>query len=107
MGASTTPEAQCTAPRSAIQRTINAGCSTPSDDPGHTCSCPPRTMVPELPKELPFECKPENNARMKEWLLTHFASSTFNTCPHRPLPHMTGPPVEIHIKPDSVLKAVP
>ena len=106
VGASTTPAAQCTAPQNAIQRTINAGCSTPSDDPGHACSCPPRTMVPELPKELPFECKPENNARMKEWLLTHFASSTFNTCPHRPLPHMTGPPVEIHIKPDAVPKAV-
>ena len=43
---------------------------------------------------------------MKEWLLQTFASSTFNTCPHRPLPCMTGPPVEIHLKDDASPKAV-
>ena len=34
---------------------------------------------------------------MRQWLLDKFASSTFNTCPHRPLPCMTGPPIEIHL----------
>eukprot|EP00745_Piridium_sociabile_P016047 TRINITY_DN23877_c0_g1_i16.p1 TRINITY_DN23877_c0_g1~~TRINITY_DN23877_c0_g1_i16.p1 ORF type:complete len:1035 (+),score=142.70 TRINITY_DN23877_c0_g1_i16:69-3173(+) len=34
---------------------------------------------------------------MREWLLNRYANSTFNTCPHRPLPCMTGPPIEIHI----------
>ena len=70
------------------------------------CSSPIRTVVPNLPKELPFECTPENNSRMEEWLLKEFASSTFNTCPHRPLPCMAGPPVEIHLKGDVHPKAV-
>ena len=34
---------------------------------------------------------------MREWLLDTFKSSTFNTCPHAPLPAMTGPPIEIHV----------
>ena len=34
---------------------------------------------------------------MKDWLLDRYSSSTFNTCPHRPLPCMSGPPMEIHI----------
>ena len=51
-----------------------------------SCSCRTRTPVPEMPKELPFECMPENNDKMKKWTLEHFASSTFNTCPHQTLP---------------------
>ena len=34
---------------------------------------------------------------MKKWLLNTFAASTFNTCPHQPLPHMSGPAIQIHI----------
>ena len=43
---------------------------------------------------------------MEEWLLHRFASSTFNTCPHRPLPCMTGPPVEIHLEDGVIPRAV-
>ena len=43
---------------------------------------------------------------MKDWLLNEFASSTFNTCPHRPLPCMSGPPIEIHLKQGTSPKAV-
>ena len=42
---------------------------------------------------------------MKEWLLARYASSTFNTCPHQPLPHMEGPEIEIHVDPDATPKA--
>lgn len=84
--------------------TINA---TVADDvPGKSCSCPTRTSVPEMPKKLPFECVPENNDKMKRWLLDHFGSSTFNTCPHQRLPLMDGPPVEIHLKENAVPRAV-
>ena len=38
---------------------------------------------------------------MRDWLLNRYASSTFNTCPHQPLPTMSGPPVEIHLKEDA------
>ncbi|XP_068238500.1 uncharacterized protein [Palaemon carinicauda] len=34
---------------------------------------------------------------MKTWLLEQYASSTFNTCPHQPLPVMTRPPMKIWI----------
>ena len=62
-----------------------------------TCECPQRTVVPERPKSLPFPATPGNIPKMKEWLLNRYASSTFNTCPHRALPCMSGPPMEIHM----------
>ena len=71
-----------------------------------SCTCLPRTPVPEMPQELPFECVPENNDKMKEWILKHFASSTFNTCPHQTLEKIEGPPVEIHLKENVVPKAI-
>ena len=43
-----------------------------------------------------------NVPEMKVWLLERFASSTFNKCPHKPLPQMDGPPVEIHLVKDAV-----
>uniref|UniRef100_A0A672GST9 Reverse transcriptase/retrotransposon-derived protein RNase H-like domain-containing protein n=1 Tax=Salarias fasciatus TaxID=181472 RepID=A0A672GST9_SALFA len=42
---------------------------------------------------------------MKDWLLQRYASSTFNTCPHRALPCMEGPPIEMHVDPGTVPKA--
>ena len=66
-----------------------------------TCSCKPRTLPPPRPKELPFECIPENNDKMKEWLINRFSSSTFNTCPHQPLVGMTGPDIELHVDPSA------
>ena len=54
--------------------------------------------VPSPPRSLPFRCTPENNDRMKTWLLERYASSTFNTCPHRPLHCMAKPPIEIHVR---------
>lgn len=67
---------------------------------GGVCDCPKRTPVPAKPHNLPFNCTPANNNKMKEWLLDRYKSSTFNRCPHQPLPTMEGPPVEIHIKDD-------
>ena len=32
-------------------------------------------------------------------VLQWFANSTFNKCPHQPLPEMDGPPLEIHVDP--------
>ena len=32
------------------------------------------------PRSLTFRCTPENNNRMKTWLLDRYASSIFNTC---------------------------
>ena len=86
-------------------RLINDGCDTPTASPDVTCSCPQRTAPPSRPTTLPFPCTPGNNDRMKAWLLERYASSTFNTCPHRALPCMAGPPVEIHVDPTATPKA--
>ncbi|XP_066924129.1 uncharacterized protein [Clytia hemisphaerica] len=69
---------------------------------GSICQCPKRTEVPKRPTSLPFPCVPENNDKMRDWLLDQYGSSSFNTCPHQPLPSMDGPPVEIHLQDNAV-----
>ena len=75
------------------------------------CSCPQRSAVPDMPRELPFPATSENIPKMRAWLMEHYASSTFNVCPHRPLHQMAGPPIQIHLdasaKPRAYDKAVP
>ncbi|KAK4305128.1 hypothetical protein Pmani_022960 [Petrolisthes manimaculis] len=64
------------------------------------CECPLRTAPPTRPAKLPIMPSPKSTEVMKNWLLERFASSTFNICPHQPLPAMTGPPIEIRVDPD-------
>lgn len=78
-------------------RSINAGCAAPGKHAEESCKCPQREAVPKRPSTLPFPPTQENNENMRQWLLNHFGKSTFNTCPHRPLPCMSGPPIEIHM----------
>ena len=61
------------------------------------CGCPKRVSPPGLPESLPFEATSENTARMREWLIDRYSASTFNKCPHQPLPDMKGPPMKVHI----------
>ena len=86
-------------------RSLNDGCNAPPAPDTTTCACPIRVAPPPRPSTLPFPCTPENNERMKKWLLLRYASSTFNTCPHRALPCMEGPPIEIHVDPNATPKA--
>ena len=72
------------------------GCPTSNADT-KPCCCPQRSSVPELPTELPFEPIEANNSKMYEWIQDRYASSTFNTCPHRPLREMDGPDLELHV----------
>ena len=90
---------------SEIHGSLNAGGLTHTADSIDACSCLPRTVVPVRPVALSFECNPANNADMEECLLYRCASSTFNTCPHRPLPCTTAPPVLIHLE-DGVIPRV-
>ena len=56
--------------------------------------------------KLPFPCSAENKSKMDKWLLEYFKSSTFNTCPHQPLPSMSGAPVvAIHVDENDKAKA--
>ena len=81
------------------------GCAALPTLHGPACSCPQRQTPPPRPSELPFPCTPENNARMKAWHLERYGSSTFNTCPHHPLPCMDGPPIEMHVEDTATPKA--
>ena len=65
------------------------------------CSCQKRQLPPGKPNQLPFEANVDNAGKMKAWLLKRYATSTFNKCPHRPLPAMKGPPIQFHIDPDA------
>ena len=99
----TQPHASSVSPEINAIRALNDGCpgaqGCPVTNAAHnaTCSCPQRGAAPPRPSELPFPCKPENNTKMKAWLL--------NTCPHRALPCMEGPPIEIHVDPAATPKA--
>ena len=66
------------------------------------CSCPNRTLPPEPPKELPFPAIASNREKLKEWILSRYASSAFNQCEHQSLPLMKGsPPISLHVNPDA------
>ena len=44
------------------------------------CGCPTRVLPPGKPDALPFSCIPENNAKMRTWLIQRYSASTFNKC---------------------------
>ena len=71
---------------------------TPTDDRTAPCGCLNRMAPPPLPR-LPFPATDSNRSRLEEYLLNYYKSSTFNTCPHQPLPHMSGPPMKLMIDP--------
>ena len=64
------------------------------------CSCPQRPISPPpLPTELPEGFLDDESSvdGLKAWLLNYYASTTFNTCEHKPLPTMKGSPLKFHI----------
>ena len=70
------------------------------DDGMAECGCLKRTAAPD-PPDLPLAGIEENKKALKQYLLDHYASSTFNTCEHQPLPMMHGPPLELHVDPSA------
>ena len=62
------------------------------------CGCLKRVTAPDPPK-IPFNATEQNRSALRDYLLNHYASSTFNTCEHQPLPLMHGPPLELHVDP--------
>ena len=68
-----------------------------SGDKYAECGCLRRTATPD-PPNLDISPTEENKELLKNLLLEHYASSTFNTCQHQPLPLMHGPPLEFHVE---------
>ena len=61
-----------------------------------SCGCPQRSAPPPLPC-APVATTDSNRQHLEKFLLEYYASSTFNVCPHQPLPHMSGPPMKLMI----------
>ena len=79
----------------------DAAAISQSEDPKHpaaACGCPTQQTPPSRPEELPFPPTQDNAPKMRKWLLDRYAASAFNTCPHQPLPDMTGPPLAIRME---------
>ena len=74
------------------------------------CGCPKRTTPPPIYKP-PFALIDSNREQIEQFLLSHYSSSTFNTCTHQKLPVMKGPKMNLMVdktvKPTAVQKAIP
>ena len=64
------------------------------------CGCPRRTTPPPPPRP-PVPATDSNRSQLQKFLLDYYGSSTFNTCPHQTLPHMSGPPMKLMVNPDA------
>ena len=70
------------------------------------CGCLLCTAPPAHPEQLPLPPTMENHAKLETWILNHYASSAFNTCPHQPLQTMTETPMGITFHPDATPSVV-
>ena len=78
------------------------GSLTESSDSTAPCGCPRRAAPPHAPAVPPFPITDSNRERLQDWLFQRFKSSTFNTCPHQPLPRMSGPPMKLLIDSNAI-----
>ena len=79
------------------------------DSPTTTCSCPRRCRdPPPMPTKLPqgLSATAKDVPALKEWILQHYAATSFNTCEHQPLPMMKCDPLELHVDPNAKPVAV-
>ena len=72
-----------------------------NDVSNRDCNCPARQKPPPPPINLPFPAIGTNRAKVQEYLLDYYKSSTFNTCEHQTLPLMEGPPMKLMVDPDA------
>ena len=64
--------------------------STAQNNTTIPCNCPRRHLPPPKPTQMSLPATEANRARLENWLLDYYHSSTFNTCEHQPLPLMEG-----------------
>ena len=53
------------------------------------CGCLLRVSAPRVPEVLPFKITAETVGKAEEWFREEYAASSFNNCPHQPLPLMS------------------
>lgn len=86
--------------------TVSSQCDASITQHHTKCGCPARTETPDLPEKIPYEGIETNLKALQEWILEHFGSSAFNTCPHQPLQEIKGEKMGITFKRDAVPSAV-
>ena len=79
---------------------VSSAAASPRDEECD-CSCPIRTKPPPLPTALPFPATDANRTALQNWILDRYRSSTFNTCECQTLPLTEGPPLKLHVDPES------
>ena len=81
----------------------NTAAADTSTDNGIVTQCagPGRTAPPPKPTTLPMPATAGNREALQRYLIELYASSTFNTCTHQPLPMMSGPPMRLMVDPSA------
>ena len=72
--------------------------SISNKETGCDCGCPIREFSPPPPPAYPSQLDGDV-AKLKEYLLCHYASSVFNTCECQDLPKLPGPPLRLNVDP--------
>ena len=78
--------------------------SGPNPDVPHDvapCGCPKRSPPPTPPSELPYPATVDNREKLQDFLMNYYGASTFNKCPHQPLPMMDSPWMRMMVDPDA------
>ena len=65
------------------------------------CGCPKRSPPPPPSSELPYPATEDNREQLQDFLMDHYGASTFNKCPHQPLPMMDSPWMRMMVDPDA------
>ena len=98
-GSKAKPNADTNAAEDKNPANSDAAIAADNYKPGITpCDCPVRTMAPD-PPTLDQDIKLNLVEELKQIILNHYRSSTFNTCTPQPLPMMHGPPLKLHVDP--------
>jgi hypothetical protein len=98
--------ASTAAPAAALPPCTNSGVAA-AGDRDKPCSCHTRALPPTTRAALPCAPTEANLARLKQFLMDSFASSTFNVCEHQTLPMLqSSPPLRLHVDPSAKPVAV-
>ena len=82
------------------------GSSVTANSKKASCGCLKRLPPPQLPEKIPFPPVPENVEKLEQYIRSFFAASGLNTCPHQPLPAMTGDLMTVTLRPNAVPYAI-
>lgn len=69
------------------------------------CDCPQGAETPTRPTTLSMPATEANREALRRHLEL-YTQSTFNTCPHQPLPRMSGPPLRLMLDNDATPVAI-